>query len=194
MKAGRMIVAIAWAACMASGAVAAKPMHKCVDVKGKVIYTDLPCPVPAVPPPPPPVPLPCPLTAEQRRNAEHLERQFLLRYPDEEKHREVSLADLREVVARFHLAEARLRDLRHERTSINEDLAFFEHRTLPTDLKARLDANEGRFAAIADVFVGLENEIKTITTRYECERKQFGFLWHGGAPGSSACAAACKTG
>ncbi|MGZ5130717.1 MAG: hypothetical protein ACXWIG_02220 [Caldimonas sp.] len=170
---------------------AAKPLHKCLDDKGHAVYSDVPCPVVAVPPRPPAAP-PCALTATQRRNAERLEGQFLLRYPDEDKHRAVSVAGLREVVARIRFAEGRLSDLRRERKSIDDELAFYEHRPVPPELKRRLDANEARFAAIADVFLGIENEIKTIVTRYECERRQFGFLWHGGAPGSSACAAACK--
>jgi hypothetical protein len=188
------MAAVGWAACMAGGAVhAAKPPHKCVDEKGTVVYSDLPCPVVAVPTPPPAAP-PCALTAEQRRNAEHLEGQFLLRFPDEERHRAVSIAGLREVAARIRLAEGRLSDLRSERKSIDDELAFYEHRPVPPDLKRRLDANEARFVAIADVLRGLENDIKTIVRRYECERRQFGALWHGGAPGSSACAAACKAG
>ena len=187
------MAAAGWSACMASGvAHAATTTHRCVGERGIVNYSDLPCPVVAVPAPPPAAP-PCELTPKQRRDAEHLEGQFLLRYPDEERHREVSIAALKEVVARIHLTAGRLSDLRRERKSIDDELAFYDHRPLPPGLRGRLDANEAMFAAIADVFVGLENEVKTIQTRYECERRQFSVLWHGGAPGSSACAAACKS-
>ena len=195
MKAGHAwMTAAGLAACLASGAAAAaKPTHQCVDDKGRVSYSDLPCPV--VPAPThPAAALTCTLTAEQRRNAEHLERQFLLRFPDEERHRANAFAGLPEVVARIRSANGRLSDLRRERKSIDDELAFFENRPVPAELQRRLDANEARLAAIADVFHSLENEIKTIVTRYECERSQFGVLWRGGAPGSSACAAACKSG
>ncbi len=182
------------AACLAGGAALdAKSMYKCVDDKGRVTYSNLPCPVVAVPTPPAPV-LPCPLTAEQRRNAEHLEGQFLARYPSEERHRANSFAGLQEIVARMRLAQSRLSELRRERKSIDDELAFYEHRPVPPDLQRRLEATDARFAAIADVFLGLENEVKTIVTRYECEHRKFGILWRGGAPGSSACSPACNVG
>ena len=178
--------------CLASGAArAAKPTHKCSDDKGHIVYSDLPCPVVAVPPPAAPVP-PRPLTAEQRRNAEHLERQFLLRYPDEDRHRALQLAGVQEVSARTGLTKARLSDLQRERKTIDEELAFYEHRAVPPELRRRLDASEARFQAITEVFHGLETGIVTMRTRYEWERRQFGFLWRGGAPGSSACAQACN--
>jgi hypothetical protein len=187
------LAAVGLSACVASGvAHAATPLHKCIDGKGTVNYSDLPCPVVTVAPPAPVAP-PCELSPKQRRDAEHLERQFLLRFPDEERHRGSSMAALAEVAARFHLAQGRLSDLNRERKLIDNERAFFDRRPLPPELQARLDANEARFAAIADLFLGFENEIRTIQTRHECERRQFGMLWHGGAPGSSACAAACKS-
>jgi hypothetical protein len=188
------MTAAGWAACLASGtALAAKAPHKCLDEKGHVVYSDLPCPVAAVsiaPPPPPP----CALTTEQKRTAERLENQFLVRFPDEERHRALSFAGLGEVVARFRLANGRLSDLRRERKSIDDELMFYERRPVPADLQRRVDANDAKFAAMAEVFLGLETEIKTMMTRYDCERRQFGFLWNKGAPGSSACAEACRAG
>ena len=195
MKIVRAWLALAGlSACLASGAaLAAKQPHKCSDDKGRIVYSDLPCPVVTVPSPAAPVP-PCPLTAEQRRNAEHLERQFLLRYPDEDRHRALELAGVQEVAGRISLTKAHLSDLQRERKAIDDELAFYEHRPVPPDLQRRLDASEARFQAITEVFRGLETEVVTMRTRYECERRQFGFLWRGGAPGSSACAEACKAG
>ena len=189
---GRMAVA-GVLACMASGAAhAATPTHRCIDDKGRINFSDLPCPVLARPLPPSAAP-PCELTSKQRRDAEHLEEQFLRRFPDEERHREAFIIALKQVVARIHLAEGRLLDLRRERKSIDDEVAFYENRPLPPALRSRLDANEARFAAIADVFHGLEAEVITIRSRYQCERGRFLVLWRGGPPGVSACAAACKS-
>ena len=47
--------------------------------------------------------------------------------------------------------------------------------------------------AMAEVFVGIETEIRTMMARYECERSLFAIRWAGGAPGSSACMPACNS-
>lgn len=195
MKAMRAWMAVAGiSACMASGsALAAKSMHKCVGDDGQVKYTDMECTVKSKPPPPPEDP-PCPLTKEERRNAERQEGQFLMRFPDEDKHRADSFAGLPNVFARIRLTQGRLSDLKRERKSIDDELGFYVNRPVPPDLQRRVDANDARFAAITEVFAGLENEVNTMMERYECERRQFGMLWHGGAPGSSACAPACRAG
>ena len=103
-------------------------------------------------------------------------------------------AGLGEVVARLRLANGRLSDPRRERKSIDDELTFYERRPVPADLQRRVDANDAKFAAIAEAFLGLETEIKTMMTRDDCERRQFGFLWHKGAPGSSTCAEAWRAG
>ena len=179
--------------CMASGGGhAATPTHRCVDDRGKINFSDLPCPVVALPVPPSAAP-PCELTPKQRRDAEHAEEQFLRRFPEEEKHREASIIALKQVIARINLAAGRLLDLRRERKLIDVKVAFYEHRALPPALRSQLDASEARFAAIADVFHGLEAEVITIRSRYECERGRFLAMWRGGVPGVSACAAGCKS-
>ena len=195
LKAVRACMAVAAiSACMASGsALAAKTTHQCTGEDGTVTFTEKACTVRSKPPPPPEDP-PCPLTREERQNAERLEGQFLTRFPDEDKHRAASFAGLANVFARIRLTQGRLSDLKRERKSIDDELGFYVNRPVPPDLQGRVDANDARFAAITEVFAGLENEVKTMMERYECERRQFGMLWHGGAPGSSACAPACRAG
>ena len=167
--------------------------NQCTDAAGRVTFSDLPCPIPPAPPASAAPTLPCALTADERKLAERQERQFLLRFPEETGHRTTTLAKLQEIVARLRLAKVRFADLMRERKSIDDEREFYKGKPLPTALAGRLDANEAKFAAMADL-LGIErNAIESIMTSFWCERTQFAMLWHGGAPGSSACAGACKT-
>ena len=175
----------------ASGSAHAETF-KCVDAKGRVTLSDTPCPPPPLPPASAPMALPCPVTKEQMAIAERLERQFLTRYPTEEAHRAAALAGLQEVVARMALSRRRLAELVEERKSIDDETEFYRGRPLPSALKSRLDASDALLAATAEVFRHQEDEIGVLVARFECDRSQFGMLWQGGAPGSSACAGACR--
>lgn len=187
------MAAAAIAACVAIGPVSATT-NRCTDEHGRVTYSNLACPVIQAPAPPPPAPPPCPLTVEQRSSAERLEAQFLLRFPDEASHRRSQVAELEEITHRIRSAGNRFSDLRQERKSIDDEVEFYKNKQLPVDLARRLDASEARFAALADLFRGDEHDVKSIDARYTCKRTQFGMRWHGGAPGSSACVAACESG
>ena len=180
------------AACVASGPASAA-MNRCVDEHGRVTYSNLACPVIQAPAPPPPAPPPCPLTPDQRSRAERLEAQFLLRFPDEIGHRRAQVAELKEITVRIRSAGNRFADLRRERKAIDDELEFYRSKPVPVDLARRLDASEARFAALADVFRGAESDVKSIDAQYTCKRALFGTRWHGGAPGSSACVAACDS-
>jgi hypothetical protein len=185
------MAAAALAVCMVHPSARAAQAYRCVDAQGHVTLSDHPCPVVQAPAPPPPAP-PCPLTAEERRRAERLEEQFLRRFPNEAGHRAARLADLQEIVARLRLARNRLAELARERKSIDDELEFYKGKTPTPELARRLDASEAKFGALADVFRGDEQDIRNVVARYDCEQKQFGALWRGGAPGSSACTAACQ--
>ncbi len=187
------MAAAATAACVASGTASAA-LNRCVDEHGRVTFSNLACPVIQAPAPPAHAPPPCPLTTEQRRSAERLEEQFLRQFPDEDSHRRAQVAELNEVAARIRFAANRFADLRLERKPIDSELELYKKKPLPADLARRLDANEARFAALADVFRGEESQVKNIETRFTCKRAEFGMRWHGGTLGSSACVAACKSG
>ncbi len=186
------MAATAIAVCTASASAQAAQPFRCVDEQGHVTLSDHPCPVVQATAPPAQLP-PCPLTPEERRRAERLEGQFLHRFPDEAGHRAAQLADSQEIAARLRLAQDRLAELARERKTIDDELEFYKGKKPTPDLTRRLDASEAKFAALADVFRGDEQDIRNVVARYECERRQFGGLWHGGVPGSSACTAACKT-
>ena len=109
-------------------------------------------------------------------------------------HRAAALADLQEIVARIRKTQNRLAELERERKVIDDEIEFYKNRPLPLDLARRRDGSEAKFTALADVFRGEESDVRTVVARYHCERTQFAERWHGGAPGSSACAAACRTG
>lgn len=185
------MAAAAMAACLASGPVTAKT-YTCRGDTGGPVFSDHACPVIQAPVPTPTMPS-CPLTAEQRRIAERLEEQFLRRFPDEANHRRAQLADLQAIAVRIRSAVDRLGELKRERTSIDEELEFYKGKEVPKGLARRLDASEAKFAALADVLRGTEEDVKTVVALYECQRTQFAERWRGGAPGSSACAASCKT-
>lgn len=182
----------AMAACLTSGAASAKA-NFCKDESGRTTISDRACPVIQAAASPPPAPPPCPLTAGQRSSAERLEAQFLLRFPDETSHRRAQVAELKEITLRIRSAGNRFADLRQERKTIDDELEFYRNKPVPADLARRLDASEARFAALADVFRGAENDVKSIDAQYTCKRALFAMRWHGGAPGSSACVAACDS-
>ncbi len=185
------MAAAGMAACVASGPVRAARPYRCVDGQGHLTLSDHQCPVAQAVAPTPPAP-PCPITPDERRRAERLEEQFLRRFPQEAGHNAARLADLSEIAARLRLAQNRLAELALERNSINDELEFYKGKTPTPELAGRLDANEAKFAALADVFRGDEQDIHNVVSRYDCEHKEFAMLWHGGPPGSSACASSCK--
>lgn len=193
MRTNRAWMAAAAIAVCATSGTASAAANFCKDESGRTTISDRACPVVQAPTAPPSAPPPCPLTAEQRSSAERMEAQFLLRFPDEASHRRSQVAELKEIAQRIRSAANRFADLRQERKSIDDELEFYKNKPVPADLARRLDASEARFAGLADVFRGAENDVKSIDAQYTCKRAQFGMRWHGGAPGSSACVAACKS-
>jgi hypothetical protein len=177
---------------MSSGPVAAKTF-KCTDRAGHVTYSNFACP-PAhdEPPPPKQVEPPCPLSAEQRRRAERLEEQFLLRFPDDETHRMATLGRLQPIVDRIRRAQDRLAEFTTERKAIDSEREFYKGKPLPISLSRRLDESEAKFAAMADLLKSVPNDIQTIMSQFQCEQSQFGVRWRGGPPGSSACESGCR--
>ena len=168
-------------------ATAEAKVYPCVGPKGERIVQDRPCPVVNPPQTPPPAP-PCTLTPAELRQAVRQEEQFLKRYPDGETHRRAQKSDLEVVVTQLRGAAPRLDELRRERQRIDAELQFFpKGQALPPPLQARLDANEGSFAGLADTFRQLERAIAGIQSRYTCDRDTFAKMWTGAPAGSSGC-------
>ena len=164
--------------------------HVCPAERGGTILQDKPCAV-AGPPPAPPPALPCALTREDRSRAEKLEAQFLLRHADEASHRRAQRLEVQPIASRIASTSLRFAELARERKAIDDELAFYVRKPIPPDVARRIDANEAKFAALADAFRLQEAEVRGLDAKFACERATFGSLWRGGAPGSSGCAAAC---
>jgi hypothetical protein len=190
--AGAWRVAAVLAVCLSSGPVAAKTF-KCVDRAGHVTYSNFACPQLDKDPPPPPPPEPlCQLSTEQRRRAERLEEQFLLRFPDDQTHRLATLGRLQPIVERIRGAQDRLAEFTKERKAIDSEREFYRGKPLPISLSRRLDESEAKFAAMADLLKSVPNDVQTIMSQFQCQQSQFGVRWRGGPPGSSACESGCK--
>ncbi len=162
-------------------------VHPCVGAEGERIVKGRPCTVMNTPVPAP-ASAPCTLAPSELRQAIRQEEQFLKRYPDDATHRRAQVADLQAVVTQLRGAEPRLNELRVERRRIDEEIRFVPPgQPLAAKLRARLDANEGRFAALADIHRQLQRDIAGIQSRYHCDRETFGKMWGGAPPGTSGC-------
>jgi hypothetical protein len=190
--AGAWRMAAVLAVCLSSGSVAAKTF-KCIDGAGHVTYSNFACPqLDKEPPVRPPAEPPCQLSTEQRRRAERLEEQFLLRFPSDETHRLATLGRLQPIIDRIRRAQDRLAEFTKERKTIDSEREFYKGKPLPISLSRRLDESEAKFAAMADLLKSVPNDIQTIMSQFQCEQSQFAVRWRGGPPGSSACESGCR--
>lgn len=170
---------------LVASATAAQAVFVCGPPDKRTIQ-DTPCTV--IPPPAPAAPtLPCELKPEQRQRAIRVENQFLTRFPDEDTFRQAQFRDLQVVAVKLRSAGARLEVLRQERKPIDTELEFYKNRPVPPALQTRLDDNEAQFAALADIYRNLEQDVAGIVTRYRCLHDSFAKMWAGAAPGASAC-------
>jgi hypothetical protein len=124
------------------------------------------------------------IDAEAAKEAQREDRQLLGKYPDEAAHREARAADLEPVIGNIRRAKTRLDQLLVERRPIDEEVKFYAGRTVPAALKRLIDASDAAFAAQADLFRGLQQQIEGIVATYDREGERLRKLWAGAPPGS----------
>jgi hypothetical protein len=124
------------------------------------------------------------IDAEAAKEAQREDRQLLGKYPDEATHRTARAAELEPVIGNIRSAKTRLDQLLVERKPIDEEVKFYAGKTVPAALKRSIDASDAAFAAQADLFRGLQQQIEGIVAKYDREGERLRKLWAGAPPGS----------
>ncbi len=191
MTTRRLIVsAIVGAAIATCQAPAFAKFHKCVDPVTKAVnITDIACPQEGAPTPAEAAASAeaariAAIAEEARLAAERADRQLLEKYPDEATHRKAERAEIEDAVRKIRLAMKRYDAVTVERKPLDEQTPFYVGKPLPPTLRRAIDANDASFAALTDVFRGLEMEVNNIVARYKSERERLRKRW-GGAPSRS---------
>jgi hypothetical protein len=192
MKKWRLVLgAVAGMVLAAAGPPAAfAKAYKCVDPVNKAVtLSDLPCreslaPTPAQAAASAEAERQAQIEEEARQSARRADRQLRDKYPDEAAHRRAHVAALLEVSRMMRVPTARYWDLVTQRKPLDAEAAFYVGKPLPPDLKRKIDANEAAFAALVDVFRGLQLEVVTIDLQFANERVRLSRLWAGAPLGS----------
>lgn len=164
------------------------PMHKCIGPDGRITYQSTPCPPSGSASSPSDAPAPfCAMTANEYDAAVRREQPFLARYKTDLRHRAAHRAELEPVVGGLKPMLARLNVLLDEHRRLAQERLFYDGKPLPPKLLAAIAANEGQLAGLAEAFRRAQESIEAIAARRRCETETYGPLWHGAAPGASAC-------
>jgi hypothetical protein len=124
------------------------------------------------------------IDADAAKEAQREDRQLLGKYPDDAALRKARAAELEPVIGNIRRAKTRLDQLLVERKPINEEAKFYAGKTLPPALKRSVDASDAAFAAQADLFRGLQQQVEGIVAKYDREGERLRKLWAGAPPGS----------
>ncbi len=106
------------------------------------------------------------------------------RYRDEAAHqkaRQDALANVRQANERTW---ARFDELVKERKPLNDEVEFYANRTLPINLKAKLEANDASLLAVMEAAKVQQSEIERLNRQYDAELERLKRLWAGTPPGS----------
>ena len=124
------------------------------------------------------------IDADTATEARREDRQLLGKYPDEAAHREARAADLEPVIGNIRRAKTRLDQLLVERKPLDDEAKFYIGKALPPALKRSIDASDASFAALTELFRGLQQQIEGIVATYDREGERLRKLWAGAPPGS----------
>ncbi|MCU0968197.1 MAG: DUF4124 domain-containing protein [Rubrivivax sp.] len=112
------------------------------------------------------------------------DRNLLLRYPTEERHRQAREAALEPVRVALRSSEARLQVLAGERKPLMDEAEFYVGREMPARLKAQLDANDAATEAQRAAAASQMAELERVKRFYDAELERLRKLWAGAQPGS----------
>jgi len=124
------------------------------------------------------------LERANRQESIRRDRNLLMRFPTEAKHRSAREAALDDVRKSLKASQTRLELLTKERKPLLDDAEFYLNKPLPARLKQQLDANEAAADAQRSLVQGNELEIVRINTLYDAELERLKKLWAGAQPGS----------
>ena len=124
------------------------------------------------------------LEEKQKREAIQRDRNLLARFPNEAAHRKARGDALDVVNNALRVSEARLVALAKERKPLMDEAEFYVNQSLPSKLKAQIDANDALVEAQRALVRNQKDEVVRIEARYDAELARLKLLWGGARPGS----------
>ena len=209
-RAGRLAgaLAVAGAAQLAAAAVGSEFIYTCTDASGKRLTSDrliAECTgreqrvlgrdgslLRIIPPTLTPAERAEAEARDQRRAAERQaqldlvrrDRNLMQRYPNEAAHAKARQAALEPARVGMRASEERLQALAAERKPLQSETEFYVGKSLPTELKLKLDANDAAVAAQRDFIRNQQAEMARLNASFDVELARLKKLWAGAAPGS----------
>jgi hypothetical protein len=209
-RAGRFAgaLAVAGAAQLAAAAVGSEFIYTCTDASGKRLTSDrliAECTgreqrvlgrdgslLRIVPPTLTPAERAEAEARDQRRAAERQaqldlvrrDRNLMQRYPNEAAHAKARQAALEPARVGMRASEERLQALAAERKPLQSETEFYVGKSLPTELKLKLDANDAAVAAQRAFMQNQQAEMARLNAGFDLELARLKKLWAGAAPGS----------
>jgi hypothetical protein len=119
-----------------------------------------------------------------RADAVRRDRNLMARYPNEGSHNRAREAALDTARRAMKATEIRLRELAAERKPLQDELEFYQGKTVPHKLKTQIDANDAALDAQRSAVANQEAEILRITQLYDAELERLRQLWTGAQAGS----------
>jgi hypothetical protein len=119
-----------------------------------------------------------------RREAVRRDRNLMARFPNEAAHNRAREAALDTVRLAIKSTEIRLRELAAERKPLKDEAEFYQGKSLPTKLKAAIDANETASDALRAATVTQEAELGRVNRLYDAELERLRKLWSGTPAGT----------
>jgi hypothetical protein len=183
-------------------------IYTCIDANGKKLTSDRPIPECSnrdqrvlnadgspnrvVPPTP---------TADERAAAEAREREaaadraakndairrdrnLLARFPDEVTHGKARAKALDDIGNSLRISETRINLLKAERKPLLDEAEFYVGKSLPTKVKAALDANDASLDAQKALVQNQQGEVVRINALFDAELARLKKLWAGTPAGS----------
>ena len=209
-RAGRFAgaLAVAGAAQLAAAAVGSEFIYTCTDASGKRLTSDrliAECTgreqrvlgrdgslLRIVPPTLTPAERAEAEARDQRRAAERQaqldlvrrDRNLMQRYPNEAAHAKARQAALEPARVGMRASEERLQALAAERKPLQSETEFYVGKSLPSELKLKLDANDAAVAAQRAFMQNQQAEMARLNAGFDLELARLKKLWAGAAPGS----------
>ena len=114
---------------------------------------------------------------EKIAEAARHERNLLARYPNEAAHQLTRLAATDTVRSAIKTTEQRLRELATERKTLEREAEFYFGKSLPSNLKSNIDANDAAVEAQLSLALNQLAELNRISRLYDTELKHLHRLW-----------------
>jgi hypothetical protein len=126
----------------------------------------------------------CKATAADQLATKQQAVRLVGRFPSEASHLKERQARLDSIQQEMVRSERRLADLLVERKPLSDEAEFFVGKSLPADLKRKIDGNDASIAAQKDILQNERLELADTNARYDGQLTQLKTIWSGPPPQS----------